>query len=441
MNTLPINTIIVGDRQRKDYKNVDRLANSIRRLGLIQPIVVRRSDNTLVAGGRRLTACRSLGWTDIPVTFKEELTEAQLHVLELEENVNREDLHWTERCRAISAIHSQHNLDSVLEGESWTMEQTAELLGLPGQKSRVWYAIEVARALDNNDTEVTSCPMFTDAVRLLCKRREEQAAKTLVSRQLARPTLVMNVDPKPLNAEVVRATEAQRDVSLIQTICGDSLNYLRSCEPVDCIYTDPPYAINMDNLQQDGGGMNVERTVDEHQVTENRQLLEHFVALAATKLKPTGFLVMWCDTEQWDWLKTLASDAGLAVQHWPLLWIKPHAQNMAATYNFTKACECAMVARMPGAILRKMRSTNWWLGPSDKDSHGVHHPFWKPTQLHAWVLDAIAFAGERILDPFAGAGSIPLACALSGRPCTAIELREVHYLEMIDVLARCTPKH
>jgi ParB-like nuclease domain len=64
---LPIDEIIIGNRHRHDKGDVASLASSIKEIGLLHPIVV-RSDHTLIAGERRMSACRELGWTDVPVT-------------------------------------------------------------------------------------------------------------------------------------------------------------------------------------------------------------------------------------------------------------------------------------------------------------------------------------------------------------------------------------
>jgi N6-adenosine-specific RNA methylase IME4 len=63
----PITDIRIGHRHRKDAGDIRQLAASIAELGLLHPVVI-SPDCTLIAGERRLTACKSLGWTDIPVT-------------------------------------------------------------------------------------------------------------------------------------------------------------------------------------------------------------------------------------------------------------------------------------------------------------------------------------------------------------------------------------
>jgi ParB family chromosome partitioning protein len=60
----PISSIAVGTRHRRDMGDVDGLARSIADVGLLHPIVV-TPDGKLIAGERRLAACRQLGWADI----------------------------------------------------------------------------------------------------------------------------------------------------------------------------------------------------------------------------------------------------------------------------------------------------------------------------------------------------------------------------------------
>jgi ParB-like nuclease domain len=65
-HTVPIEQVVVGSRIRRDLGDVDGLARSIAEIGLLHPTVIRR-DGTLIAGQRRLAACKKLGWENIPV--------------------------------------------------------------------------------------------------------------------------------------------------------------------------------------------------------------------------------------------------------------------------------------------------------------------------------------------------------------------------------------
>lgn len=59
-----IDAIVIGERYRKDFGDIEGLAASIADLGLLQPIVV-TPDRRLIAGERRLAAFRLLGRTQI----------------------------------------------------------------------------------------------------------------------------------------------------------------------------------------------------------------------------------------------------------------------------------------------------------------------------------------------------------------------------------------
>src|ERR1022692_3268816 len=86
--SLPIDQIRVGFRYRKDLGDLRALADSIAEVGLLHPVVVTPSGR-LIAGQRRLEACRQLGWTDVPVTVVDLLQAARG---EAHENFVRKDL-------------------------------------------------------------------------------------------------------------------------------------------------------------------------------------------------------------------------------------------------------------------------------------------------------------------------------------------------------------
>jgi ParB-like chromosome segregation protein Spo0J len=90
-DTLPIDEIIVGERRREDFGDIEGLASSIAKFGLFHPIVV-DDQNNLVAGERRLIACKSLEWREIPCRLFRDLTDEERAEIELDENLKRKDL-------------------------------------------------------------------------------------------------------------------------------------------------------------------------------------------------------------------------------------------------------------------------------------------------------------------------------------------------------------
>jgi ParB-like nuclease domain len=86
-----IQRIRVPRRHRWDLGDIAALADSIRDVGLLQPLVV-SPDHTLVAGRRRLEAVRTLGWQEVPVHVIDGLDDAPLALrAERDENVCRKD--------------------------------------------------------------------------------------------------------------------------------------------------------------------------------------------------------------------------------------------------------------------------------------------------------------------------------------------------------------
>jgi hypothetical protein len=87
MTHLPLKSIRIGRRFRKDLGDLQSLAESMDRIGLLHPVVV-TPDNRLIAGRRRLEAARLLGWPTIPahIVDLKNIVEG-----ELAENVHRKE--------------------------------------------------------------------------------------------------------------------------------------------------------------------------------------------------------------------------------------------------------------------------------------------------------------------------------------------------------------
>ncbi|MED4883877.1 ParB N-terminal domain-containing protein [Bacillus smithii] len=115
-----ISKIKVSNRIRKDFGNIDELANDIKENGLINPPVV-SPDMQLLAGERRLRACQQLGWKQIEVrvmTVRD--AEHQLNI-EINENENRKDftfsekLEWARRLERIERVKAEERRKATLK--------------------------------------------------------------------------------------------------------------------------------------------------------------------------------------------------------------------------------------------------------------------------------------------------------------------------------------
>jgi ParB family transcriptional regulator, chromosome partitioning protein len=84
---IKIEDIKIDKRFRKDVGDIKKLANSISEVGLLHPLVL-NENNELVAGQRRLEACKLLGWSEVPVNIVnlKDIVKGEFH-----ENANRKD--------------------------------------------------------------------------------------------------------------------------------------------------------------------------------------------------------------------------------------------------------------------------------------------------------------------------------------------------------------
>ena len=105
---VPIESIKVKKRIRQEMGDISALAESMKRFGQISPIVI-SSDNVLIAGGRRLEAARSLGWSNINAVIAEITDELTMLEYEREENVRRMNFTLTEEQTADQRIHELQN--------------------------------------------------------------------------------------------------------------------------------------------------------------------------------------------------------------------------------------------------------------------------------------------------------------------------------------------
>jgi len=103
-----------------DPEGLSELAASIRRHGILQPIVVSRTTDgyELVAGHRRVLAARLAGKTSIPAVVRDDVSDRL--ELALIENLQRTDLNAIEAARAYKLLMETYDL---------TQEQLAERLG------------------------------------------------------------------------------------------------------------------------------------------------------------------------------------------------------------------------------------------------------------------------------------------------------------------------
>lgn len=118
-------------RSAFDPDALEGLARSLKEVGLLHPIIVRRQGERyqIIAGERRFRAARLLGWDTIEAIVLPPGTEANDPRVQLIENLQREDLNPVDKALAVRRFMLANRLNKV---------QVAEALGIPRTTISDW---------------------------------------------------------------------------------------------------------------------------------------------------------------------------------------------------------------------------------------------------------------------------------------------------------------
>ena len=117
-----------ADQPRREFNEdaLQELAESIRQVGIIQPIVVQKREDyyEIIAGERRWRAARLAGLKEVPVIVKD-LSDKEILELSLIENLQREDLNPIEEAKAYKRLIEEFDLKQDELAERLSKSRTA----------------------------------------------------------------------------------------------------------------------------------------------------------------------------------------------------------------------------------------------------------------------------------------------------------------------------
>jgi ParB-like chromosome segregation protein Spo0J len=259
---------INAGRRTVDVKKVKELAESIKQLGLLNPITV-NEDGTLIAGMHRLEACKLLGYEEIKVN-KINLNLLLAELAEIDENLIRNELHWLEsdkqlkRRKAIyeelhpetkqgtaGAIGKHNSANEIISSAKTFTEDTADKLG----QSQRNIQMSVARAeniIEEVEDDIKELDITKTEGTILARFEPEQQKKIIeVKRQktdFSIKEIVQEIKKEEKNqiklnerdrlAEIGKNKKIEIDFRL-----GDFEEVFADLPDgsIDCIITDPPY--------------------------------------------------------------------------------------------------------------------------------------------------------------------------------------------------------
>lgn len=310
-----IDAIIVQreDRQRKELTNIEELAESIRANGLINPIVV-TPDLTLVAGERRLTAHKLLQYDQIAVQYTDQLGEDQLQILELEENIRRENLTWQDHVHAVSRYHKLREAES----EDWSVAKTSEELNFSRQKTVD--CITLSRALDEEVPEVVKAPKQSVALNFMLRKQERQKAAAM--REFKQEIVDTDLPSAESSAETPSAKSEDLPARFADIQQADFIEWADTVQtnPFNLIHCDFPYGTNIG----DKSGQSSAKILGQYSDTKDVyfSLLEAFCNKLDNFCAPSAHLVFWFSMDYYQETLDKLRAAGWIITPFPLIWYK-----------------------------------------------------------------------------------------------------------------------
>lgn len=432
---LPITSIFVDrdNRQRKelDKKDLESLKGSIDKYGLMHPIIVERVPNEsglhrLTSGERRLKACTELGHEEIFVRFSDELTAVEAEVLELEENVKRQDLSWQDTVNATARIHS-------LCGEmysDWTQEETAVHLGLT--KGTVSIYLTVKSYMD--EEKIAKADTVRTAYNIIKSRekREEAAIVDSIFRP-AKAKTVPEAPPPNAAGEVVAfappaPVAALHDYRSLQNPAKNILleSFIHwapkySGPLFNLIHCDFPYGINVFDGPQSGAERHhsYEDTPEIH-----HKLLEVLLTNFNKIASQSCHVVYWFSMQHYDLIKSRVAELvpDLIIWPHPLIWLKSDNSGIAAdSHHFPRHIYETALFMSRGKRRLVSLAADAYSAPTDRTWH-IHT---KPEPVLKYFFAMLVDEHTNFLDPTCGSGSaVRAAESLGARTVLGMDVDE-----------------
>lgn len=387
-----LNPSLYNPRKWSD-KAIKDLTESIKRFGLIDPIIANSADtrrNIVIGGHFRLKVAKDLGYKKVPVVYVD-----------------------------IPKIEKEKELNLRLNRN--TGEWDLELL----QEFDVGLLLDIG--FDNSDLEsIWDQQLFVD---------EDNFNTKEVIQKIK--------DPITKVGDIYQLGEHR-------LICGDStqketFQKLLGEEKVDMLYFDPPYNINLDyskGISTNGkyGG----EVKDNKSYQDYAYFIESVLHNGLDFSKLDIHVFTWCDEKYIGLLQSIYSE--LSIDHKRVcLWIKNN-HNMTPQIAFNKVYEPCVYGIKGKPYLGNVKNLNEILNkeietgnqvPDDildmfsiwladrKSTSEYLHPTEKPTTLHEKPLRRCTRVGDLVLDAFGGSGSTLIACEQMKRKAYLIEMSPI----------------
>ena len=442
--------IVPPDALRKNLGDIEGLMGSIEEWGLLHPIVLNQ-DFVLIAGLRRLEACKRLAWDSIPFT-QINVESGEVIYLAVDENIKRKPFTPSELYKVAKMIQeiekekaaekqrkagkhgkeggrgkskNPHGSTIHKSSQNWSNLSRAKVAKAVGVGEN--YLRRIGNVVEAAETDPETCG---DLVRIMDESGNvSEALRQLKSRQR--------------QAEIKMSANKAVLSDNNRVILADNMRMIQH-ETVDLVCTDPPYNISRDRRVEfnDRAAMSNDfGDWDWIPDDEFLRLLHDWSKEFYRVLKPGGSAYVFSSQIFLSYLRTRLISAGFHFKNvltWHIANPKPKSdktswlnatdfilfgiKGSAHTFNWTSASDMRSVIAAPVCGGKERRD----------------HPTQKPLSVVTRLIAASSKPGDLVLDPFAGSGTTGEACLRLKRSFVLIE-REPAYIQIIE--ARTGIKH
>ena len=427
---IDIETIYVPHRDRKAMGNISELASVIEEEGLINPITVKvyqgseemgkavNFKHSLLAGERRLKAVEELGWTKVMANiYPKDLTDLEIRVIELSENINRKNFEWVEEVTLKARIHE--TLEELAGekkggGDKWeghSQADTAKILGeTPATLSidlKLKRAIEVIPELGEAKDK-------KEAHKMLASLEDELKARKVAKR---------------IEEGKEKLGESGVKKKLVGSyILGDFLKKSEDIQTgtVDLVELDPPFAIGLKRKKKD---VNIVKADSYEEVDPKAypEFMKQVLKVSWRIMSPDSWIVVWFGPEPWfqsiyEWM----TEVGFKTRRIPGIWSKgPPGQTLSPSTALGNTYEMFFYGRKGSPELNKSgRSNEFRYKPviSQEKSHITE----KPIDMYMDLVSTFCPPGSLACIPFLGSGNCILGAHDVGVDAFGYDKSESH---------------
>ena len=453
-------------RRSLNHDKIHDIVDSIKELGLINPICITR-DHVLVAGNHRLEAYKMLGIDEIPFVYFEKQNTLLAELAEIDENLIRYELTTLEEGEQLSrrkeiyeelypetkptqeggkganqytlargqVVFEQNGLFEA--DQNLPVSFTEDTSKKTGQSKRtVSRKITIFKRLEKFKDRLNDLDLAQHELEKLSKVED----KTLIEKFI----LIKEEDPeisypdimKQINYEIKEKKKTEKAEELksqnfepdINIYLGDCLNYINTLQDksIDCLLTDPPYG---ENFQMNKYDNELSRKIENDESLEDALiLLDDMLSRVKPKLKDNAHLYIFCSWKNFAEFKEVVSNH-FKVKN-ALIWNKELFGMGDLKGNYADTYEMIIFAggnrefvKRPGNIIT-----------CRFDEERLHNTQ-KPVDLLSELIENSTDAGDLIFDPFLGSGSTAVASKKLNRNYSGCELDEQNYKITLKRLA------